>query len=149
MEKPRPGPTALLITVRPAPGKYAVACLLSQPRQKFHRKVLGAQSEAPKRCVFLCSIPICRISSRHSTPNSCHKSLQQNNPRLNSEPCSTTETAPKSGRVGRRSPTLTLKSVTTVGVTSLCMLLFSVYAWLHSLDFRLCGFSLQLQLRTR
>ena len=46
MEKPRPGPTALLITVRPAPGKYAVACGKFGLREKILRQVLGEQGEA-------------------------------------------------------------------------------------------------------
>ena len=61
------------------------------------------------------NIPVSRKFPPFKARNSWQTFLQQNNQRLNKEPCSTTETAPKTGRGRRRFPTLTLKCTNNSG----------------------------------
>ena len=122
MEKPRPGPTALLITVRPAPGKYAAACCRRPLRVNSQGNVVGAQGEAQKHGFQHRGIPLCRRPPGYSTPDHWQQELEHNSPRLNDQPRHTTAPRPKSARFARRRPTLTLKYTTKVGVISLCIL---------------------------
>ena len=72
------------------------------------------------------NIPVSRKFPPIKARNSWQKFLQQNNPSFNSKPCSTTQTAPKTGRGRRRFPTLTLKYTNNSGSD---VPLYTVYAY--------------------